>query len=515
LFFEPHSLFETFLAALGDPDAGETLYRLHAADAVVRCADAIQPAGKTDRVEFARAHREISLQGMDALPRFARSALLQAHDGANTDESVAWFEVIETREERKLIAALGVRKIDGVPRIGWATLGTRIENWSYADGLLHSLADYAWMRTAEPARARALIDASYFRHYWRSTVKLSCLPDARFGCQMSTVCCKHDFEITLPAEAQLVIDAMPWQSLRPELSGTQLPRRPDGKLQLKTLNETCRFLSPRGLCLIHQTLGRQPFGPCCIFPVAFARTPEGIAVGLSPICDSTRNGTGPALSAREDDLRERLVHAEPRQAAGLRLAPGRELSWEHFSAVEKALCEILAATQMPMRRRLYVGSRLLGALRDNQIAEMDRWLGEPPAAITVELRKAIHDMLGKILGWDRAALRRLPRAIPPTLFELEVREPVVVARILQNTLFCKTYSYPLDLTSAFNFLIVMYLLTLLMQQTVPGPLPETMWRELGALGVHGLLKSLLHEGVPEGFRTVFGTAEFGLWMLSA
>jgi hypothetical protein len=169
-----------------------------------------------------------------------------------------------------------------------------------------------------------------------------------------------------------------------------------------------------------------------------------------------------------------------------------------------------------MRRRLYLGARLLGALRDNEAVTIDRWLAEPVVSITAELRQAIHDMLIKVLGWDRVSLRTLPRTVPPLLSEKEVREPQILAGVLRNTLFCKTYSYPFDLTTAFNFLIVLYLLTLLMEDASPGPLADRMWRELGSLGVHGLLKAvLLHEGVPEGFRGVFGTAEFGMWMLAS
>jgi hypothetical protein len=61
----------------------------------------------------------------------------------------------------------------------------------------------------------------------------------------------------------------------------------------------------------------------------------------------------------------------------------------------------------------------------------------------------------------------------------------------------------------------LYLLTLVMQEASHGTLSDAMWRELGSLGVHGLLKSVLHEGVPEGFRNLFGTAEFGQWLLVA
>jgi hypothetical protein len=53
-----------------------------------------------------------------------------------------------------------------------------------------------------------------------------------------------------------------------------------------------------------------------------------------------------------------------------------------------------------------------------------------------------------------------------------------------------------------------------MQDAGYGALNERMWREIGSLGVQGLLASILLENVPEGFRDVFGTAEFGSWMLA-
>jgi hypothetical protein len=494
---------DAFLTALADAEGGATFLALHTDDALVRYPEGIGPAADIDRSQFAATHRELSLQGQQTLPQFQRTALL------HESENVAWFEVIETREQRQFILALGTRGT----RIGWCTLAARVENWSYRDGLLHSVADYPWMRTAEPARARALLEASYFRQHWRSPVKFTTLPDARFSCQMSTDCCRHDFEITLPPEAQAVVDAMPWETLRPELVGTRLPLRPDGQLQLKTLNETCRFLGAQSQCLIHQTLGRQPFGPCSVFPFALARTPDGVAVATSPICGAARRGFGVALSAREEDLRERVAQGDPRRPQGFRLAPGMDISWEQFRDTEKVLCDILAAQELPLRRRLYLGTRLLGALKDNETVDMNRWLGEPPVALTAQLRDAIRGMLVRVLGWDRATLRALPQSVPPDLARLEVVESDVVARILQNTLFCKTYSYPYDLTTAYNFVVVLYLLTLVMQEASHGHLSDAMWRELGSLGVHGLLKSVLHEGVPEGFRNLFGTAEFGQWLL--
>jgi hypothetical protein len=506
---------EQFLTALCDPEGGEVLYQMHASDAAVRHGGAIRRATDIDCESFSRAHREINVRGRDILPSFGRPALLQAPLNCSGIDSVAWFEVTETREHRSLIAALGLRMQAGVRRIGWCTLATRIETWPYAEGLLQSLADYPWMRRHKPAMARALLDASYFRRYWREPVEFSALPDARFSCQMSTACCKHDFEITLPPEAQLLIDAIPWQTVAPRLSGTRLAERADGKLQLKELNETCRFLGARGQCLIHQTLGRQPFGACSVFPYAFAQTPEGVAVSLSPICGSTRMGLGLTLLDREDDLREKLVQAEPRQPKGFRLTPQMGIPWESFRDIEKTLCDCLAAEDLPMRRRLYVGTRLLGTLRRNEPFDLSRWLQEPLVEITSELREVIRGMLSKILTWDRTALRTLPPTIPSELFNLEVRESPVVARILRYVVYSKVYSYPFDLTTAHNLVIVLYLLTIIMQSAFGGPLPDVMWQELGSLGVHGLLRNVLHDEVPEDFRALFGTSEFGQWLLAA
>lgn len=509
---ELRALLSAFLEALCDPQGGGTLHGLHAGDAPVRHRQGIGPAADIDRDEFALRHRDISLAGGDRLPRFSDPAPLEATADPRGSETVAWFEVNDFRRNIPLLVVLGTRLVAGAHRIVWCTSARQRGQWSFRDGLLRSLADYPWMRATGPAVPRALLDAAWFRRF-PAPVEFDALPDARFGCRMSTACCKHDFEITLPAEAQLLIDAMPWEALEPRLAGTRLPMRPDGKLQLKRLDETCRFLDSGGQCLIHRTLGRQPFGPCCVFPFSFARTPDGVAVGLSPVCGSARLGLGISPRERSQDLLERLAHADPRSTETYRLAPGSEIPWERFREIERVLCEYLAAGELPMRRRLYLGSRLLGALGTGEPIDVHAWMAQSPPTVTAELRAAIHGMLARIIGWDRSVLRRLPRRIPD-LGTLEIRDAPSVAQILRNTLYCKVYSYPFDLTTAYNHLIVLYLLALIMQSAA-GTVPEQMWRELGSLGVHGLLRSMLHEGMPEGFRSLLGTADFGLWMLGA
>ncbi|MHB1871696.1 MAG: YkgJ family cysteine cluster protein [Steroidobacteraceae bacterium] len=507
------TLFDSFLEQLQDPDGGRALYALHAPDAPVRCGAGIAAACSITAEAFAVAHRDISRSGAADLPRFTAGPLCELQAAA--PQAVAWFEVQEHDAPRHLYVALGVRAGTEDLRIVWCTPSEQILPWSFEDGLRQSLADYPWVRAGKPAAARALLDAGYFRRYWRPPLVIVTLPDARFSCQMSTACCRHDYEITLPPEAQLLIDALPWQRLAPQLVGTRLPVRADGMLQLKSPEETCRFLGADNHCRIHQVLGRQPFGACCVFPFSFARTPEGIAVGLSPICGSARVGLGIAPQERIEDLRERLIHAEPRASEVFRLTPERAILWEPFRDIEKGLCDCLAAQDLPLRRRLYVGARLLGALAEGGPIDVATWQVEPLPLLRDDLRAAIHGMLARLLGWNRAVLRELPRDIPADLAQREVREPAILAGILRNTLFCKVYSYPLDLTSAHNYLIVLYLLTLLMQRACDGPLPPRMWRELGSLGVHGLLKTMLNEGMPENFRTLLSRSEFGVWLLAA
>ena len=506
-------LFSAFLEALCDPQGGGALYRMHSADAPLRDAQGIAPAQNIAPAAFARRHREICLEGAERLPLFLNPRLRHVIFDPVDPQAVAWFEVTEHRSRRSLVVALGTRTIGGAQRIVWCAPAGKREPWTFREGLLQSLADYPWMRTTDPATPRALLDAGYFRQY-PTAVEFQTLPDTRFSCRMSTACCRHDYEITLPAEAQWLIDAMPWQRIEPRLSGTRLSPRPDGKLQLKRPDESCRFLGSHGQCLIHQTLGRQPFGPCCVFPFSFARTPEGIAVGLSPVCASARLGLGISPRERLQDLRERLAHALPRSTEAYRLSPGLEIPWSRFREIEQGLCDCLLAADLPVRRRLHVGARLLGALRNGEPIQPGAWAAEPPATVSTEMRTAIHGMLARIIGWDRAVLRALPREIPPQLAALEMREAPILMQILRNTLYCKVYSYPFDLTTAYNHLILIYLLALTMQAAA-SPLTDDMWRELGSLGVHGLLKSVLHEGMPEGFRTLLGTADFGLWMLAA
>ncbi len=507
------SLFQEFLAAQADPDGGHRLYDLYAEEAPVAFEGRLLRKGEVDREAFAQAHRDICLQGIGRLPVFESVEIVSDNVEEDGGFAVGWFNARELGDGQLANVALGLRLEGGDWRIGWCLVASVLQHWSYSQGLLQTLAEYPWMLADQPVLPRSSLDASYCRLFRQSAVDLSFLPETRFSCHMSGACCKFDYNIALPPAAQVLIDAIPWEGIKPALKGTKLEVRSDGQLQLKANRETCRFLDERRQCLIHKTLGRQPFGPCAVFPFAFAQTPDGVAVSTSLVCGSVRNRLGPSLSDRQDDVRERLFLAPVRSPDGFRLAPGLEIPWESFRRVETILLQLLDYSHAPLHQRLYAGNRLLDALRRNEPIDLSAWLEEPPGLLADEYRATLRTYLSKIFDWDRRAFAGLPQGLSLDLHHDRLRDEPVVVDILRNLLFSKVYSYPYDLTTAHNMSILLYVLTVIMQSSVEGPLPDELWQELAALGGHGLLASLLPDSAPQGLKELLGSSEFGQWAL--
>jgi hypothetical protein len=507
------TLFQDFLAAHSDPEGGNRLHALYAEEAPVALEGRLLRKGEADGANFAKAHRNAGIQGIGRLPVFERVKLLAANVERNGSRAVGWFGAMESGDDRYATVAFGARLEGGHWRVGWCIVAPALQDWSYHQGFLQTLAEYPWMLSDRPVMPRSSLDASYHRLYRQSDVQLSFLPETHFSCHMSGVCCKFDYGVALPMAAQALIDAIPWEEVRPELKGTRLDVRSDGQLQLKENHEACRFLDENNQCLIHKTLGRQPFGPCAVFPFAFAQTPEGVAVSTSFICGSVRNRLGPPLAERQDNLRERLFLAPVRSPDGFRLAPALEVPWESFRDIETSLLDLLDQSQQPLHRRLYAGNRLLDALRRKEAVNLSAWLEEPPGQLTDEYRATLRTYLAKILAWDRLALKRLSPGMSLDLRHDRLRDEPVVVAILKNLLFSKVYSYPFDLATAHNMSILLYLLTLIMQSAFDGPLPDELWQELAGFGGHGLLTALLPDSAPQGLVEFLGSSEFGQWAL--
>jgi|CXWL01.1.fsa_nt_gi hypothetical protein len=507
------TLFREFLAVHADPDGGHRLHALYAAEAPVALEGCLFRKGETDREAFARAHRHVCMQGIGGLPVYERVALLADNVEADGSRAVGWFKTVESGDGQHATVALGVRRDGGEWRIGWCIVAPALQNWSYRQGLLQTLAEYPWMLSDQPVLSRSSLDASYRRLFRQSKVQLSFLPESRFSCHMSSACCKFDYSIVLPVAAQVLIDAIPWEEIQPALKGTKLDVRSDGQLQLKENREPCRFLGEHRQCLIHKTLGRQPFGPCAVFPFAFAQTPEGVAVSTSFVCGSVRNRLGPLLLERQGDVRERLFLAPVRSQNSFRLAPALEIPWKSFRQIETVLLDLLDQSHVPLHQRLHAGNRLLDALRRNEPIDLSAWLEKPPGTLTDDYRVTLRTYLAKILAWDRRAFTRLPQRMSVDLHHDCLRDEPVVVDILKNLLFSKVYSYPYDLTTAHNMSILLYVLTLIMQSAFDEPLPDELWQELAALGGHGLLASLLPDSAPQELKEFLGSSEFGQWAL--
>jgi hypothetical protein len=499
-------LLARFLDAACDGAAGGALYRLLTPDAPVHRGGAWLPRSAEAREVFAARHRELDAAGGAALPHFADGRALAWEPGAAGD-GVLWFEALERRSARPVTGALGLRAERSL-QVAWATLAEHPASWGFAAGRARTLANLAWMALSEPAAARTPLDAAWFRLHWLPDGLLEGLPGLRFQCRGSTTCCRQDYLVAMPAGAQALIDALPWERIAPRLAGTQLRALPGDRVEIKARDESCRFLGATQQCLIHAELGYQPFGPCAAFPFSFAATPEGIAVSASRSCGSVCDGHGATVAERDRDLRQRLAVASLRRASSYRLAPERPVDWPRFRDTEAALRALLARTELPLHERLRRGLRLLAG------HEREGRQEAPPVALDQGLTAALAELLERIMRWDRIALRTLPPTIPRDLRHVDLREPEALASELVALHFSKIYSYEFDLTTAHNFGILLYLLALSWQRALPAGLDALRRRELALLGSHGLLAALLAGDAPAPFRTLLGSVQFGEWALA-
>jgi hypothetical protein len=502
------ALAHAFVAAACDGTAGVVLYSLLAADAPVFCDAEWRHRGQEDEAALASRHARLHFMGAPALPDFQATRATSWHPEGDGASGVIWFEAHEERTGTPVVGAIGVR-ISGGWRVAWAVLAERVESWSFADGLVRSLAQLSWMNLREPAIARTALDASFFRLHWLTAQPITALPETRFTCRASTTCCRQDYVVAAPAAAQALIDALPWERIAPRLQHTRLRPLSDGQVEIKGRSDACRFLGARHECLIHAELGYQPFAPCAAFPFSFAATPDGVAVTGSMTCGSICDAFGATVTERDQDLRQRSAIAPLRTASQFRLAPGRVLEWRDFHAAESLLIQLLALESLPLHRRLYLGARALAAVDAGEAIELDGWQQLPGASISAALREQLGGFLDNIMGWDRIALRDLPMQVPRDLRHADLQGSSRLATTLRGLHFSKVYSYEFDLVTANNLAIVVYLLALAWQRAGTIGMDELRWRELALLSGHGLLRSLLANSAPSGMRELLGSPEFG------
>ena len=409
---------------------------------------------------------------------------------------MAWFEATEGVDGRTLHLAVGFVREAESWRIGWLTLAREPQSWSWEAGRVHALADFAYAETGRLAAPRSWLDLAWHRLHGRPEPPLRTLPGARFGCHGSTVCCDVGFNIEVPPGAQALVDAVPWAELgRPDLVGTRLEAREDGRLRVKGVGDRCRFLDGQHRCMIHAHLGRQPFPPCAIFPLLFRETPDGVSVAASQVCGSARANLGPLLAERSDDLWDRLALRLPEAVPAYRIEADGPADWPAFSAAEEALLAVLARDDLSLARRLWLGCRRLDGVSGPALE-----VEAPPVANDAE-------------GAREALLARLTAHFALPLPEAGLGQPMpaeaeaALAGVLRNQLYAKTLSGDHGLRVAHHAGVLAHALV---RRAGGHPSEGLLWRLSGVMlhgGLTGAFKA--HPDLEE----MMSQPSFGAWLL--
>jgi hypothetical protein len=474
--------FKRFLAVHDEPFGGKALYGYYTADAPVSFKYQIRTPMELGADEFALGLAAAAMVHEDEHPTSPRRPIVgepSLVDFAREADGrvVAWFDLPERSGERVLHAAVGFEPQGEGWRIGWLTLAAAIAPWSYTMGRIQTMADYPYAEGAGLAVPRSWLDVAYYRLYDKPRPAILTLPDARFGCQSSGVCCNIGFNVVVSPAAQALIDAVPWQDVAPELQGTQLPVMDNGRLKLKDTHERCRFLDDNKHCLLHKFAGRAVFTVCAVYPFVLEPTPDGVAVATSLTCPTARGNFGPLLQTRADDIHDRLAMLVPPPPNIYRLAADQEVEWELFKAEEAALLALLDRDDLTLQQRLWLGCRWLDGHKAQESTI-------PP--VSNEQRQANLVLLARVADLFELPL---PAGAPAEIYAgLGLAQEAELARMIRNQLFSKRHSFKYGLRTAHHINILMYLLARYVQaRHEDGRVPETLLWELGSRFLHGSL----------------------------
>lgn len=517
--------FAFFLGLLDDPYAGKALHACYAAEARLAFKEDVVAAGEVGADAYAMGLAIAAMVHDELRPGVVRRPVLRDPVLVELAEEpdgrrVAWYRATEAEEGQAVRIAVGyLREPDGAWRIGWLTLAPAIAAWSYAEGLVQALADFPFMVAAGLTVPRSWLDLAWHRLHGHPRPALSFLPEARFACHGSGACCVKGFATDIPAGAQALVDAIPWERHAPHLAGTRFERVDEVRVRLKQPDEDCRFLAADGRCRIHAIVGRSVFPACTSYPMSFQPTPEGVAVATSPACPSARANLGPPLADRTADLYMRLAMLGATPVPPFRLEQDGEPDWEGYKAAEAALLALLDRADLPLARRLWLGSRWLDHAAEGVVPT--------PAVLEAEPAPTTHDPDGRradlLAGFaahvglaapDDAASDDVPPddARPGPARPLPAAAEATLAGVLRNHLHAKTIAGKHGLRFAHHMGVLAYVLACWAAARHPsGTPPERVFWQLGAALAHGKLRQAI-EAQPELLAAVADPA-FGAWLL--
>lgn len=505
------AVVETYLHRLADPEAGLALHELLAAAAVVPFRLEALPVGEIPAEAYAETHRAIAHAYMEAgrTPPAWRELVPVSESDAGPGRRMGWWTVRESGSDTTWALGVGVVERPGGWAIAWATLAESPQPWSFELGLAQTLSDFPF-RT--PIAARGWLDLAHARLVGHDRPTFQVLPEARFSCAGSAACCRVDYVVEVDPVFQRVIDAVPWETVRPGLTDTQLPVLPNGQLEVKQHGMDCRFLDENRRCVVHAALGRAVFPPCSRFPFSFAETPDGVAVSASFVCGTVRANLGAPLSTRSNDLYQRLAIAPQSvvRPASWRIFAGEPVAWEEYKTAETALVTLLGRAELPLWRRLWLGSVLLTSWRAGARELTPEAEATPVGFAPPQEREAIQALLADFLLCLR--IRHVP--------DIHRDDPLAcsetLAVMIRHVLFAKILPTAFDLVTAYNLGLVMMLMAWHMEKAWQGQLGDADWEGLSQMFMHGGVLGVL-QGDDEGARSrraMFASPEFGLWLMT-
>lgn len=486
--------FEAFVQALEDPMRGAEIFDALTPDAVVMFNFQAVPVSMVGKEAFAQwimaSWTVFGEYHPGARRRPAVSApRLVSLTGEGSQRVVAWWEATEAVDGQALVIATGYRDDGDGWRLEWLTLAESVADWSYAWGKAQAVADYPYAAANVDVVPRSWLDLAHFRLYGYERPQIETLPESRFTCGMRGTCCTIDYRIVAPGAAQAFIDAVPWEQVRPDLAGTQLPVMPDGQVLIKDNHEKCRFLDGEGYCSIHKAFGRPVFEPCTVFPFRFARTPDGVVAAASPLCGTVRSNLGQPLSERQEELHRRMamlgsLHLKLPET--YHLVRGTDVSWEAFKATEAAILAVLAREELPLRQRLWVALQTLNAAIEGMPLADPAWDTESFPEPNDDQRAVASFFLDQFA--DLAGISAPAGRPEGPSRELDARMAVT----LRQMIFSKTYSQATSLRVALHVAIATALMAERLQAaSAPGPVPDLQLSALAKSLYHGTLAQAL------------------------
>lgn len=505
---DAEAVWSTYRALLLDPQGGERWQALLADDALVVVGGKALPKRGLGEGELA-AHHEAAVAAMGLEGGFpldlpwAEPPLWQVEDGAQ--QGLLWLRFAPPQVAlapgampfpEHLDVALGLSWGDGPWRLHFSTLAGMVARGSaWAACRAAAFAEYPYLPGQSERCSRDWLDVAYRRRHKPGTPPLRFPPDARFGCHFTGTCCRRTWDITAPAEAQQVLDALPWDEVAPELAGLQLPVREDGLLLVKPRGSECQFLDGAGHCRLHKRFGTPIFAACTVFPFRFAKTPEGVDVVASSHCQSARDNVGPLMAERSVEIYQRLgMSPLLLPDHGFALAPELVVDWGRFDEAEQAVLEALRRDGLSSTQRLrlaldtvaaHVAAAKAEAAAPGPLAPRE---AQPLGPVEEITRLSYLPFFINAIAVKHESLATARDYLPATGASLSPQDDARAMRWAEHLIFGKVLSYKFDLQSAVALVAILHLFLLSLKESLAiAQLDEARWTLLGTITSHGTL----------------------------